>query len=236
MPPILQSAFTHNRAEADHWAFTETIRTTDYRGRETGATIVRVDPSLPYAEQFRPIQVSGHAPTTKDRQDFERLGDSIGKQEADRPADAPPEIQVNDMKAAVDVDSATLVGEDARTWSFRLPLKAEAKSSLPTEKLELILRVSKSTLGYDSASLRLISPWRTRIVVKVNEAHLDLRWNLVDPKHSPLMVAEDGTMSASILFVHRGGWLKVRRTDFKRVTPFADRFGVKLGPLKVLPF
>lgn len=236
MPPILAQAVARNRAEAEHWAYTETIRVTDERGREQGVTILRVDPSLPYPEQYRPLQVGGHAPKAADLKEFRQLGEKIGRERADRPADAPPEIEVNGMTATILLDAARLVAEDARDWVYRLPLATSASSALPVQKLELLLRISKATRGYDSATLRLTAPWRTHIVVLVRQGQLDLQWGVIDPARSPLMVEEHGTLAASILFVHLGGWTKVTRTDFKRVTPYADRFGVKLGPLRVLPF
>lgn len=236
VPPVLQEALTRNRAEAEHWAYTETIRTSDDQGRPQGPTILRVDPSLPYPEQYRPIEVEGHAPRPRDLRQFRHLGETIGKELAERAPDAPPEIEVGEMKAVIRLDAARLVAEDVGGWTFLLPLEQTAGPTLPVDKLELTLRVSKATRGYESARLRLTAPWRTKLVIKVTEAHLDLHWAVVDPAHSPLMVEERGTLAAAILFLHRGGWMEVRRSDFKPVTPYAERFGVKVGPLKVLPF
>ncbi|HZZ57034.1 MAG TPA: hypothetical protein VFE31_04330 [Opitutaceae bacterium] len=236
VPPVLQEAVTRNRAEAEHWAYTETIRGTDERGRPVGATILRVDPSLPYADQFQPIEVEGHAPAASDRRDFRRLGERIGRELAERPPDAPAQIEVGGMKAVIRLDAARLVAEDARDWAYALPLEPVAGSDLPVKKLQLILRISKATRGYDTATLRLIAPWRTHLVFKVTAGQLDLRWAVVDPKHPPLMVEERGSLAVSVLFLHVGGWLTVQRADFKRVTPYADRFGVKVGPLRALPF
>ena len=49
-----------------------------------------------------------------------------------------------------------------------------------------------------------------------------------------LTVAGDAT--ATILFMKFGGSLDLRRTDFKRVRPYSERFGVKIGPMKALEF
>ena len=49
-------------------------------------------------------------------------------------------------------------------------------------------------------------------------------------------VAITGDATATILFMKFGGSLDLRRTDFKRVRPYSERFGVKIGPMKALEF
>lgn len=39
-----------------------------------------------------------------------------------------------------------------------------------------------------------------------------------------------------MLFVPVGGRMEIRRTDFKRVTPYDERFQVQIGPLKAIDF
>ena len=63
MPALLQDALQKQHAEAGHWAYTETSVTRDKRGRVQKETVVRHDPSLPYAEQSRLLKINGREPT-----------------------------------------------------------------------------------------------------------------------------------------------------------------------------
>ena len=42
--------------------------------------------------------------------------------------------------------------------------------------------------------------------------------------------------SASVLFVKKADSFEATRADFQRVKPYSERFGVKIGPLRALPF
>ena len=56
------------------------------------------------------------------------------------------------------------------------------------------------------------------------------------PAHDPVPVSATGDASATILFMKFGGGFEVKRTDFVRVKPYSERFGVKIGPMKALDF
>ena len=65
VPPLLLDALDKVAANFDRWAFTETRMMTDEHGVPQPETVVRFDPSKPYAEQYLPLKVNGKPPTGK---------------------------------------------------------------------------------------------------------------------------------------------------------------------------
>jgi len=61
-------------------------------------------------------------------------------------------------------------------------------------------------------------------------------FSVVDPKHMPVFSAAKGEGTISVMFVKFGGAFDVKRTEFQRVKPYSEKFGVKIGPMKALDF
>ena len=59
---LLQDAIRNNQQDTEHWAYTETTQIVASKGSPTGDTVVRFDPSKPYAEQYTPLRVEGRPP------------------------------------------------------------------------------------------------------------------------------------------------------------------------------
>jgi hypothetical protein len=78
MPALLQDAMQKLRAEAGHWAYTETSVVRDSRGRVHKETVVRHDPSLPYAEQTRLLKINGREPTKREAQKHRDAAEKAG--------------------------------------------------------------------------------------------------------------------------------------------------------------
>ena len=68
--------------------------------------------------------------------------------------------------------------------------------------------------------------------MKEGEASMDFA--VVDPRFGPVMTAVNGSVGLSLLFVPVNGVFQSTRTDWQRVKPYNERFGVKIGPLKAL--
>src|SRR5688572_5597604 len=77
IPPLLKEAFANAKDLDDHWAYTQTTVTeVKFSGNPRRVvTIVRFDPSKPYAEQYQPVLVKGHAPTSKDFEEYREKGE-----------------------------------------------------------------------------------------------------------------------------------------------------------------
>jgi hypothetical protein len=73
-------------------------------------------------------------------------------------------------------------------------------------------------------------------IVNLKAGDARLEFAPVLPEHGPALTAISAGGTASLLFITVGARAEAVRTDFKRVTPYDERFQVKLGPLKAIDF
>lgn len=242
VPPLLLEALTKLSQDFDRWAYTETRNGANVRGKEQGETIVRFDPSKPYEEQFTPLKVNGHEPTEKDRANYRKRGVKRGEQltkeaeEGKAPAGEFGRFRLNGDNAAIDLARATVEAETATTITYNVPLRRDPKVTLPVEKIELIARLNKERRALENVSLRLKDSFRMKLVVNVKAGAASIDFSVIDPKYVPVFSSAKGEGTISVMFVKFGGTFDVKHTDFQRVKPYSERFGVKIGPMKALDF
>jgi len=242
VPPLLFDALGKLAQDFDRWAFTETLQMTDEKGVPKPATVVRFDPSKPYAEQFQPLKVSGKPPTDRQLESYRRRGEKRGekfaRQEAEgkTPGSELPSFSFNGGKATIDLARATVVTEDAGSVTYEVPLRNDGRGNIPVDKFQLVARVGRQSHAFENVSLRLRGAVRVKLVVKIKSGEASIDFGTVDPAHAPTLVTVSGDASATVFFVKFGGSFALKRTDFKRVKPYSERFGVKIGPLKALDF
>ncbi|HEX3728704.1 MAG TPA: hypothetical protein VHV47_02790, partial [Opitutaceae bacterium] len=113
-PPLLSQALQKVADDREHWAYTQTATWRDGKDRVLNTTVVRVDPSKPYDEQFVPLNVNGKPPTEAEIQKYRAMGDRHGKalEKAENEGRPPPGRSLGDL---VKLDQATVVAEDAGT-------------------------------------------------------------------------------------------------------------------------
>lgn len=229
--------FALNEAARDfyRWSFTEARVIRDEKGKVKSDTVVRVDPSKPYAEQFVPIMVGGKPPSERDLTKYRRQGERAQKrdEQAERgePEDRPTLGEVMNPFAA------QVVSVDERALVFTVPLRPDRNNRFPPEKFEVLVRVAREGGGIlEQINVRLRESFRSKLVVKVKSGGGVLEFARVDPKHPPALVSIKGDASASILFFSVGGELDLKRTELKRVKPYAERFGVQIGTIKAIDF
>lgn len=243
-PAPLAEAFQAGADEFDRWAYTEQTTITNEHGKPAHDRIVRFDPSKPYAEQYTPIEIDGHAPTAKELADYRKRGVDRGERlakeaakDADRPPKAPDHhVEINGERAGLDLEHAQLLSEDGATYRYLIPLIPEGHHSLPIDKLELVIDVSKDRHRFTSAQLRLKSATRFKLIARVSKGEFTVTWSQIDPRYTPVMTSQHVMFAATVVFVHFNGEQTVRRGDFQRVKPYSERFGVKIGPMTTLPF
>jgi hypothetical protein len=242
IPPLLYEALGKVARNFDRWAFTETRKATDEHGVPKGETVVRFDPSRPYAEQFQPLLIEGKRPTERQLKDFRRRGEKRGEKLAREeaagktPGSEPPRFGINGSTATVDLAHAVVASENADSVTFEVPLKNDGHGTLPVEKFQLFARVNRQHGTFENVALRVRSAFRVKLVVKVRSGEASVDFARVDGAHDPVPVAVSGDASATVLFMKFGGSFDFKRTDFQRVKPYGERFGVKIGPLKALDF
>jgi hypothetical protein len=234
-PAPLADALRKVAQDRGHWAYTQTDVVMNDKGKVLSEAIVRFDPSKPYAEQYIPIEVEQHPPTKADFDRYRQQGERLGKrtEKAEDAGQPPPGQTLGDL---VDVDHATIAAEDDATITYEVPLRADHNHRFPPDKFQVLIRVDKARRALDHISVHLREPLRLVLVVKVKSGELDVDFNSVDTKRNPAMTAVRGDGTLSVLFVNMSRNGSLKRTDFKHVTPFGERFNVQIGDVKALDF
>lgn len=243
VPVPLEAALKRGAEEFERWAYTETTVTRDRAGKaKKGETIVRVDPSKPYEEQFTPLKIDGREPTEKQRAKYRQRGIAHGKeleQEAAKAAsgvEEPVSINMGDRRAMVDFANARLVTEEGSLLTYKLPLRPMDGNGFPVEKFQLVVRVDRERQSFEHAALRLVAPLRVMAIAKVQRGEMTAAFTIVDPKLPSVLSAMRMDYSASVLLVKKSDSFETTRADFQRVKPYSEKFGVKIGPMRALPF
>ena len=243
IPAPIEAALKRGAEEVERWAYTETSVTRDRAGKaRKGETIVRVDPSKTYEEQFTPLKIDGKEPTEKQRAKYRQRGIEHGEQLEQETAKAasgvenPISIDIGDRRATVDFANARLVNEAGSLLTYELPLRPVDNNGFPVEKFQLVVRVDRDRQSFEHAALRLIAPLRVMLVAKVQSGEMTASFTTVDPKLPSVLSTMRMDYSASVLFAKKADSFVTTRADFRRVKPYSEKFGVKIGPMRALPF
>jgi hypothetical protein len=237
-PALLTEALSKVAQDQSRWAYTETAVQKDEKGKVKRATVVRVDPSKPYVEQFTLVEYNGKPPTERQQKEYRRRGERLAEaaERRERGIVEEPKGRRPSVGEIVDLNRAVVTVEDAQAITYEVPLKEANNQRFPPEKFQVVARVNKESRAIENVFVRLREPMRAKLVLKVKSGDASVEFTTIDPKYPPVMSSIRGEASASILFVNVGGNLEVKRTDFKRVKPYADRFGVQIGPTEALDF
>jgi hypothetical protein len=239
IPPLLDEGWTNYVKDIDHWAYTETTHALDATGKQTRETVTRYDPSQPYAEQFTILSHNGKPPSEGQVKQARQRGIARGER-LERPGgqenDAQPRVILNGSPALADLEHATVVEETAQSITYAVPMRAESSKGFPVEKFSTHVRVNKTERAFEHVAIRLGAPVRMKVIAKVHQADFSIDFTTVDPQFSRAGTLYKDHMAMSAFFRKREGGHESVRGDFKRVTPYRDRFGVKIGPLRTIDF
>lgn len=235
VPPLLEEAIGKLGINFDHWAYTETFVAKNAKGKAVNRAVWRFDPSKPFAEQFTVLSVDGRPPTAKEIKDYKKIGEERLKhiEEAEKAGNSAPRQTLGELMV---LDEATLVSDDGTTATFEVPLKKEGNLKLPPDKFRVLVHVNKARGAFDGIDCTLRRPYRMLLLGKVSDGEGHLRYSTIDPKYPPVLTSIAGSGALRVVFVRFYRSYEMRRTEFQRVTPYSDRFRVKLGPLKMIDF
>lgn len=222
VPALLAAAVRSYGADANRWAFTQTLHSRDRKGKEQ-VRVIRFDPSQPDDFQWTLRQRDGRAPTEREQRKFRQ-------EQAERLRKRTPLGQL------LDLERATVAEETEAAVTFAVPLRPDASRRLPPEKFQVWVRVDRQCGHFEQVAVRLRSPLRVAVVAKVKSGAAELEFATVDPAYAPVVTRLQADGEGSVLFVRVGGRYTATRTDFQRVTPYHERLRVKLGPLQTLDF
>ena len=222
-PALLQAAVKNYTADAERWAYTQTVISKDRKGEIEEEIVVRNDPSQPFEVQWTPIKINGKVPTEHQIDKYRKEHD---KRRKSRRA----------LGELLDLDKATVFEETATTVTYEVPLSKNDNQRLPPEKFRVTARVNKERQAFENVGVRLRESMRMALILKLKSGEADMDFTVVDPQFAPPIAALRADGEGSILFVKVGGNYAATRTDFKRVKPYSERFTVKLAPLQFLDF
>lgn len=235
VPALLEDALAKYAADYDHWAYTQTVVERNEKGKVLREAVVRFDPSKPYPEQFTPLKIDGAPPKSGDLKKYRKQGERREKKiaEAESEGTTAPQKTLGEL---MDLEAATLVGETGELATFEVPLKKEGNNRLPPEKFRVLVNVAKATGTFSSIVAELRAPMRAEVIVKIKSGVGRLTFATVSPEYSPAVSSISGSGAGSILFVRVGRSYDLKRAEFARVKPYANKFQVKMGTLKSIDF
>jgi len=240
---LLKEAMKNSDQDTEHWAYTETMVMRDKKGMVQEETVVRFDPSKPYAEQLTPLKLGGKAPTERQLKKYRKQGEARGKklhQDAEARAgknpDEPPQLSINDDKAALDLDHPLVVQDEADRITLEIPLRAEKGSGIPVGKFEIRAQVGKSTRQVERVFVRIKESFRMALVAKIKQGEATIDFTVMDPNFGPVMTSLTGDFGVSLLFIPFNATVTNTRTDWQRVKAYDERFNVRMAPLQLLGF
>jgi hypothetical protein len=235
VPDLLDDAVQKVARDTDRWAYTQEVVEKDPKGKTINTAVVRFDPSKPYAEQYAPITIDGKAPSAADLKLYRKKGERRGKSAAKQEQEGTNRVNKT-VGELMDMDHAIIAEEDSQSVTYEVPLKKEGNTRFPPEKFRILARVGKASGAFERIEARLREPMRTALIVKIKSGEASLDFSQIDPKFAPTPVAARGVGSYSILMIPGGRDYEVKRSDFKRVKPYGDNFGVEIGPMKAIDF
>lgn len=226
LPVPLAIALQQLMKDEGHWAFTQTTQIFDRDGQpEGGLQVERYDPSQPEEEQWTLLLRKGEPPTERQVRSWRR-----------KKAKEMRRREEKTLGEVLDFNRAQVTREDAQAFVYEIPLKQSASRRFPAEKFVAFMTVDRAGQQLAHFSLKARESFRMVGVAKVEKIEIEAEFAKVEAPYAaqPSVITASGT--GKILFFRVGGSAHVTWTDFKRVTPYNDRFVVELGELKVLDF
>ena len=240
LPEILRDALMTDAAESGHWAYTETNQAEASVGKPQGETIVRFDPSKPYADQYTALKINGQEPTEKQREGYRRRGENRGRKlepaVSQNGASIAPPVNVGGQKFNLDFTRAAVVTEDATSVTYQLPMKNNGKKDFPVDKFQFLIRVNRERRVLERVAVKLKEAFRVKVIAKFNAMEFRMDYTTVDPQFPPQLTSVSGAFAAKMLLMNVNVKTVTMRTDFQRVKPFNERPGVKALPVTLLEF
>ena len=234
---LFKEAMKNSSQDTEHWAYTETTTVRVNQGEPEVDTVVRFDPSKPYAEQFTPLQIGGKPPSEKELKKYRKKGEERGRKLArktEQRASAEskePQIMINDSKAKLDLEHPVVVAEDPARITFQVPLVA-SKGGLPVEKFEIRAEVDRAARQIKHAYFNIRGAFRMKLIAKIKSGEASMDFTVVDPEFTPVITKMTGEFAASFMLIPVKATFTNTRAEWKRVKAFDEGFNVKLAPLQ----
>lgn len=229
-PPLLLEGIRKLQIDVDRWAFIQTQVTRNRSGEIKDQRIIRVDPSLKFEVRRILISVDGREPTDKERKKFQK------KRENDRLKRQRERWKGGTINDKINLDEATVLSETNRTVVFEVPLVKNEEQQFPPENFQLLITVNRKAEEIEEVSVHLRQHLRKALVARLDSGEMQARFTKVDSVYTAPLTRIHAEGAGTILFIRFGVTHDEERTDFRRVTPWDERFSVEFGDLEFLGF
>lgn len=240
-PPLLAAAFRVFQADQNRWAYTEIHSHQDKAGQTVRDEVIVIDPSLTYADQIVPEVINRQAATPDQVAAWARRNEETARQRqalAEHPGGLPPgpdfQLKIFQHNVRPQFDRATIITEDDSSVTFEIPL--QLSDGRPFPEYQLTAQVDKQRGDFLHATFRQTR--RTQIHAgKWTDGLIEVHFTRPDPNHATVPSIIISQVTNKPLFGRDNKWSnRTERTGFRRVTPYDERFHVKIGPLRLLGF
>ena len=226
LPAPLAAALQKLMVDEGHWAYTQTTQVYDRKGQpEAEPQVERYDPSQSDDAQWTLLQRKGRAPTDREVRAWQR-----------KKAKEMRRREEKSLGEVLDFARAAVLREEGPAVVYEVPLKPSASRRFPAEKFVAYLTVNRERLQLERFGLRARESFRMVGVARIDQVEIDAQFATVDPQYAPQPQVIHASGAGRVLFFRVGASAEIKWSDFKRVTPYNDRFVVELGELKVLDF
>jgi hypothetical protein len=222
-PKPLAAAFRAFGRDANRWAYTQHLVVYNGKGKVQDEQVVRYDPSQHYDVQWTMLSKNGEPATESQIKKHRR---QMAKRTKDR----------RSLGELLLLKQASLARETESELVYEVPFAPDEKIPFSPDKFQIYVTVDRATQTLRSLDVKLRESVRFAAVVKVKSGEARLTFARVLPEHGPAITGLVVAGSGSVLFVPLSSRSEAKRSDFKRVTPYDDRFTVKPGPLKMIDF
>lgn len=222
-PAPLAEALRAFAQERDRWAYTERFTSMNRKGVTKETKVFRFDPSLAPEDRWTLEEEDGRPADERARKKFRR----------EMAQDGNKRIRLSEF---LQLDRAVVVRSPATETVYEVPLRKENNEKLPPEKFQVLVTVTPNPWRLSAIDVVLREPMRVALVAKVRTGGASIRFDRPTAEHAPVVRSVGGQGEATVLFVKVGGSFSAERSDFTRVTPFDERFQVKLRELDYLDF
>ena len=118
-----------------------------------------------------------------------------------------------------------------------MPLLPDEETGFSTDKIRMVVNLDPTDETLQKIDARLTEAVRQKAVAKVKDLHLTIEFSRPLPDEEAVaLIKLRGQAAASMLFFPVGGEVQLERSNFRRVTPYDDRFEVQVGPATTLDF
>ena len=243
-PPLLEAAFQAFLDGQQRWSYVETGGDVKADGSIPARSVIRNDPSLPYAQQSVPLLIKGQQPTEKqllewaancEKQAERRLKAVEALAVAAR--DQGFRLRLLNREVRPLLEEAKVVAEDETSITYEVPMQElGGPEATRVDDHRLTARVGRATRQFEQVTIRQTKTVRIA-AGKYYDGLTEVDFARPDPNYASVPIRITFTVTNKPLVGEgRTSMRLVERKDFRRVTPYDERFNVKLAPLNLLEF